>query len=525
MKKAFALSAFTAALLLTGCGGGGGGGTPPSNQSPVANAGSDRTVQINSTTTIAGSGTDSDGTINTYSWSEGGTEIGTSATLSYTPSSTGSHTLTLTVTDDDGATASDSVTLNVISSIVRNQNLLIVRVNFTDKTFSSDEATWSSKIFGTSPGELNHYYNEISYGKFQFVPVTESDGVNDGLIDVTLSVAHPGNDDPASGDFHMWDRLKEALVMADTNIDFSAYDTDSNGKISDDELQVMFLVAGGESSTGMATSGSIWALASCYDGSSTVAAPVLDGVKVMDCASLGGFSRFGEKHFPAPNTQDATIGIIAHELGHAALGLPDLYDADGQSGGIGQFGLMGGGSWGMKPGERPGQTPVHMTGWSKMQSLFVSPTVVSADQTITADGTDSTSYALYQINTSTPGEYFLIENRPPSGYDLGLSRLEGLTGAYTGGLSILHIDDNVADNKNPSHKKVDVMEAAQAQLDLNSQGYTVHNTGHIDNLFRASGTDTLSSTDTNEYGGASTGLQITNISAAGSSMTADVDLP
>jgi len=526
MKTSYIVSVIASALLLSGCGGG-GGGTPPANQAPIANAGSDLTVQINSTTNIIGGGSDSDGSITSYAWSEGSTALGgNSPTLSYAaPSTAGVHTLTLTVTDDDGATATDTVTINVVSSLIRNQNLVIVRVNFTDKSFTNDAATWSSKIFGTATGELNHYYNEISYGKFQFVPATENDGVNDGLIDVSLSIAHPGNDDPVNGDFHMWNVLKDALILADNDIDFSTYDADNNGKISDDELQVMFLVAGGESSTGMAINSSIWAMASCYDGSSTTSAPVLDGITVMDCASLGGFSRFGEKHFPAPNTQDATIGIIAHELGHAALGLPDLYDADGQSGGIGQFGLMGGGSWGMQPGERPGQTPVHMTGWSKMQSWFVTPTVVSADSTITADGTDSASYTLYQINTSNSGEYFLLENRPASGYDLGLSRLEGLTGAYTGGLSILHIDDNIADNKNPSHKKVDVMEAAQAQLDLDNQGYTVHNSGHIQNLFTASGIDTLLQADTKEYSGTNTGIQITNISAAGSSMTADVDLP
>ena len=241
----------------------------------------------------------------------------------------------------------------------------------------------------------------------------------------------------------------------------------------------------------------------------------------MDCGSGGGYSRFGEKHFAPPNTQDATIGIIAHELGHAVFGLPDLYDADGNTGGIGQFGLMGGGSWGMKPGERPGTTPVHMTGWSKLKAGFVTPTVLSTSTATpeTFGGTDSSGYTLYQVNTSTAGEYFLIENRPPSGYDLGLSRLNGLSGApFTGGLSIMHIDDNVLDNTDPTHKLVDISEANSPELDSS----TGHNSGHINNLFFAGNEDTLLSSDTKDYSGASTGFEVTNVSAASASMTADV---
>ena len=52
---------------------------------------------------------------------------------------------------------------------------------------------------------------------------------------------------------------------------------------------------------------------------------------------------------------DATIGVMAHELGHAYFDLPDLYDTTNTSSGIGAFGIMGGGVWGYKTlTEKPG---------------------------------------------------------------------------------------------------------------------------------------------------------------------------
>ncbi len=108
-------------LLLISCGGGGSDSkpkpTPTPNTSPTALAGDDQTVNENTLVTLTGSGTDSDGSISSYSWSQtaGTTVTITDAdknTMSFTTPETASSevlTFTLTVTDDDGATASDTV--------------------------------------------------------------------------------------------------------------------------------------------------------------------------------------------------------------------------------------------------------------------------------------------------------------------------------------------------------------------------------------------------------------------------------
>ncbi|HYF15735.1 MAG TPA: PKD domain-containing protein [Phycisphaerales bacterium] len=97
------------------------GNVVPVNAAPSANAGPDQTVTDfdnggSETVTLDGSASaDSDGTIVSYEWLEGATPL---APASATPTldaslPVGPHTITLRVTDDDGATATDTVLVTV----------------------------------------------------------------------------------------------------------------------------------------------------------------------------------------------------------------------------------------------------------------------------------------------------------------------------------------------------------------------------------------------------------------------------
>jgi outer membrane biogenesis lipoprotein LolB len=115
-------------LLLTSCGGGGsdsggnsGGSNPPANKIPTVNAGNEQTVDEQTSVTLTGTAADSDGSISSYSWTQ---TAGTTVTLSNDISASASfiapdinadETLTfkLTVTDNDGANANDSVSIIV----------------------------------------------------------------------------------------------------------------------------------------------------------------------------------------------------------------------------------------------------------------------------------------------------------------------------------------------------------------------------------------------------------------------------
>ena len=107
-------------LFSASCGGGGS----TSNLAPTADAGTDQIVDEGTEVLLKGSGTDSDGMIESYSWvqTEGKTITLSSAqtqTIKFiSPYVEQEKTLTfqLTVTDDEGATATDTVQITVNNS-------------------------------------------------------------------------------------------------------------------------------------------------------------------------------------------------------------------------------------------------------------------------------------------------------------------------------------------------------------------------------------------------------------------------
>ena len=88
---------------------------PPTNTVPDANAGSDQSITLpTSSVTLSGSGTDSDGTIASYAWTKvsgGSATITTpsSASTSVTGLGSGTYIFRLTATDDQGGSTSRDI--------------------------------------------------------------------------------------------------------------------------------------------------------------------------------------------------------------------------------------------------------------------------------------------------------------------------------------------------------------------------------------------------------------------------------
>ena len=109
------------------------------NQPPIANAGPDQSVAAGVKVQLTGAGsTDSDGTIVSYAWTQTDGDTVTltganTATPTFTaPSTISAQTLTfeLTTTDDDGATSTDSVNIEIEAVILSEILKVIERLDF-----------------------------------------------------------------------------------------------------------------------------------------------------------------------------------------------------------------------------------------------------------------------------------------------------------------------------------------------------------------------------------------------------------
>ncbi len=399
--------------------------------------------------------------------------------------------------------------------------LLAIGVDYSNSPSTYSPEQVQQLLFGTN-GSVKDYYNKTSYSAVTVTPAAESNGTaNDGFIGwLRLSGSHP-NTGSSTGTSNQ-QIAKAAILAANPYIDYSLYDSNANGIIEPAELSIIIIVAGYERSYSASYSPSVWGHSwSMY----SVGYPLVDGKTIRE------YAQFGEKH----GDHLATMGIMAHEIGHLMFSLPDLYDTDtsnGDSAGIGYFDIMAGGSWGAASGAYAGSSPTFLSAWSREYLSWGTVTAISSSQAVSFPKTEGNSASVFRLNTPDPDQYFLIENRQFSGYDTGFHRGTGASGH--GGIVVYHIDKlktnrwpaNNDVNADETDKGVDVEEANEGNL-----GYSMLDTGTAmanTNMFYFSGNNTSFSDSGNPNSklknSTSTEISITSISVYSDSMTATVTL-
>lgn len=132
------------------------------NVAPTANAGPDQTIQLpTNSVSVTGSGTDSDGSISSYLWSKvsGGSVTitnPTSASTTFTGLTQGIYTFQLQVTDNQGATGIDQLTITV------NKGAAPTITLSGDQTITVNNASVSATVVWASGYSGSYQWTKVS---------------------------------------------------------------------------------------------------------------------------------------------------------------------------------------------------------------------------------------------------------------------------------------------------------------------------------------------------------------------------
>lgn len=373
-------------------------------------------------------------------------------------------------------------------------------------------AQYQARLFGDVPGaySLKTFYREMSRGVFAL------DGTVSAWLPLPQTAAYyypSATTDPYFGRDREF--LRDALTAADPAMNFAHFDNDGPDGVpnsGDDDGYVdaaaFVYPAHSKACGGPGIWPHRWTYTAQWGAPFRTNDPAASGgvILVDDYLIQGGVECDG--------TSLMEIGTMAHEMGHA-LALPDLYDTDGGTQGLGEWDLMGSGNY-----RRP-DAPAHMGAWSKdflgwvgVEPITTTATGISLEPVYTAGRV---------LRYDIPGtrEYFLMEHRAATGSDRNL---------HGPGLLVYHVDDAVIDstlfrnrvNAN-AVRGVDLEEAdGLDHLDLATGG----NRGDAGDAFPGSAARTAfgraSYPASRSNAGLASGFELGNIALAGGRVTFDL---
>ena len=274
--------------------------------------------------------------------------------------------------------------------------------------------------------------------------------------------------------------LREALRKLDNQVDWTQYDFNGDGYVD----LVAFIQPAIDGACGGATNNHLWAHRFFLTGGpySTHSMTIVNGqsvhVLVSDYILESGVG--GEGSCDA--TEIMPIGTVAHETGHG-FGLPDLYDTDENSEGVGEYSLMGSGNY-TSP-----FSPSRMDAWSlnELGWVTVVPLGTGGTYSFGSAPTADTAFFLPVDGANARGEYFLLENRQAVQADSSMIQYHCQVWYHAatpppcgGGLVVYHVDsEQIAQhgidqdnrvNAGPIHGLAVVQADGFANLDANPNG-------------------------------------------------------
>ena len=347
--------------------------------------------------------------------------------------------------------------------------------NTDSALFMTDTAQYTTALFSSSPPGGNPYTLRTFYEQMSNNALSMTGRVLGWVRLDSAEVTYTGVAGTCSGNpfvtsncngifsgnaiLRMQTGFRQALARVDNQVDFGQFDNDGPDGIpnsgDDDGYVDMIMFAhptkdgacGGFPGGDPAANNHIWShrytLLTSYVTNDPAHAGNKSGFSMIHVADYFATSARGGAS-ACDTTQIMPIGTAAHEFGHT-LGLPDLYDTDQITEGIGQWGLMGSGN------VTSARSPSRMEAWSLNELGWVTLQQLTSSGTYALDPAATSRTAAY-IRPPGPnprGESFLVENRQggPAGLaDSAVIRRHCQTSfqpaTCPGGLLIWHVDSS-----------------------------------------------------------------------------------
>jgi M6 family metalloprotease-like protein len=422
--------------------------------------------------------------------------------------------------------ATEGLQLSVQLTTADSMTIPILLAQYSDFSTHYDSASFQQLLFDgpNSTGTMSQYYDDVSYHQLMM------NGYVHGWFKLPRASTYY-IDDNYGLDYGGRDLVIDAIVQSDSIVDYSKFiDKSSLDGEGYHVLQLGVVHPGGDAAAGAANIWSHrWNIRSrLLTRKNLTTETILTKANVLSSGHYQTNDYYNGQHViidgdyalepelsGSSNSSGGLIeiGVFCHEFGHV-FGLPDLYDTDGSSEGIGQWCLMASGSYGGDG--NTSESPTHMSAWCKEQLGWVTPMVVTSytkQQPIASSTLTPTIYKLLKLGQSST-QYFLIENRTKHGFDTSL---------INGGLLIFHIDNSQSTNTNEDHYRVD-LEQADGLRNLNNN---VNRADAGDPYPGSTVNRNFNSTTTpnsKDYNGNLTYVGVNNISNQGDTMHADLDI-
>jgi immune inhibitor A len=378
--------------------------------------------------------------------------------------------------------------------------LLAILVDFSDKVAQVQPEFFDSLLFDTVGRTVHTYFEEVSYGTMNIIPGLKASEIGWVRAPNPYSFYVDGRNGIGGYPRNTKKLVEDVVAAIDDLVDFSVYDNNGDGSV--DGLVIIHAGRGAERS---GSSDDIWSH-QWY-----ITPQERDGVRI---------SKYSIQPEYISYPGDGTIGVFCHELGHLLLGLPDLYDTDYTSRGVGDWCLMSFGAW-LGPFGK-GESPAHLNAWCKARAGFVTPALIDSSYTqfaITQVQTSGEVLKLAMQGTSTQ-EYFLVENRQRIGFDRYLPG---------DGLLIWHVDESKTVNtqewrpgSDPVFHALCALEQADGDYDLERNLNSGDGWDPYPGIRGATAFYELTDPSSNSYLNGPSGVSIFNISASGETMHADI---